>query len=139
MRRDRTAEKFAAYESQLEELWDLWLGLGRPPDKSEVGDILSLTEGFGSIGKALRFLKAHKGKERGQDEVAAELAQTFLQNWQALLGTRRKMGSVNERQHRFSLELLNRFLENIGETDLIFTTVEFKNSANDPLPIAGSS
>ena len=26
-------------------------------------------------------------------------------------------------------------LENIGETDLIFTTVEFKNSANDPLPL----
>lgn len=75
VQRDRAAEKFAAYESQLEELWDLWLGLGRPPDKSEVGDILSLTEGFDSIGKALRFLKAHKGKERGQDAVAAELAQ----------------------------------------------------------------
>ena len=26
-------------------------------------------------------------------------------------------------------------LENIGDTDLIFTTVEFKNSANDPLPL----
>ena len=26
-------------------------------------------------------------------------------------------------------------LENIGDTELIFTTVEFKNSQNDPLPI----
>ena len=26
-------------------------------------------------------------------------------------------------------------LENIGNTDLIFTTVELKNSANPPLPI----
>ncbi|MEP1354205.1 MAG: hypothetical protein ABJX32_08070 [Tateyamaria sp.] len=27
-------------------------------------------------------------------------------------------------------------LENIGDTDLIFTTVEFKNSANPPLPLS---
>ena len=29
-------------------------------------------------------------------------------------------------------------LENIGDTDLIFTTVEFKNSANAPLPLSVS-
>ncbi|MEM8980922.1 MAG: hypothetical protein AAGD04_15665 [Pseudomonadota bacterium] len=33
-------------------------------------------------------------------------------------------------------ERMSHSLENIGQTDLIFTTVEFKNSANDPLPIA---
>jgi DNA phosphorothioation-associated putative methyltransferase len=74
-RRDRAAEKYAAHESELEALWDLWLGLGRRPDESEVDDALPLTEGFGSVGKALRFLEAHKAKERGEDEVAADLAQ----------------------------------------------------------------
>ena len=27
-------------------------------------------------------------------------------------------------------------LENIGDTDLVFTTVEFKDSANAPLPLS---
>ncbi|MEO0486106.1 MAG: hypothetical protein AAF092_09360 [Pseudomonadota bacterium] len=31
-------------------------------------------------------------------------------------------------------ESMTHSLENIGETDLVFTTVEFKNSANAPLP-----
>lgn len=31
-------------------------------------------------------------------------------------------------------ESMTHSLENIGDTDLVFTTVEFKNSANDPLP-----
>ena len=26
-------------------------------------------------------------------------------------------------------------VENVGETDLLFTTVEFKDSANEPLPV----
>lgn len=36
-------------------------------------------------------------------------------------------------------ERMTHSLENIGETDLIFTTVEFKNSANAPLPLSGST
>ncbi|APX18002.1 hypothetical protein BWR17_19115 (plasmid) [Phaeobacter inhibens] len=32
-------------------------------------------------------------------------------------------------------ESMTHSLENIGETDLIFTTVEFKNSTNPPLPL----
>lgn len=74
-RRDRAAEKYAAHESELEALWDLWLGLGRRPDESEVDDALTLTEGFGSVGKALRFLDAHETKARGEEAVAADLAQ----------------------------------------------------------------
>jgi hypothetical protein len=30
-------------------------------------------------------------------------------------------------------------LENIGEADIVFTTVEFLDSANDPLPLAPAS
>ena len=74
-RRDRGAERYAAHQSELEALWDLWLGLGRRPDESEVDDALTLTEGFGSVGKALRFLEAHRAKEQGEEKVAADLAQ----------------------------------------------------------------
>lgn len=62
-RRDRMAERYARYESELEALWDLWLGLGRRPDESELDDAQTLTKGFGSLGKALRFLKAHPARE----------------------------------------------------------------------------
>ncbi|NEX21273.1 DNA phosphorothioation-associated putative methyltransferase [Thiorhodococcus mannitoliphagus] len=56
-RRDRAAEKYAAYQAPLERLWEQWLSLGRKPDKSETEDLLELTEGFGSLPKALRFLE----------------------------------------------------------------------------------
>jgi DNA phosphorothioation-associated putative methyltransferase len=62
-RRDRTAEKYAAYREPLDRLWDLWLSLGRKPDKSEVSDLLALIEGFGSLNRALRFLETHNGLE----------------------------------------------------------------------------
>ena len=73
-RRDRAAERYAAYASELEALWDLRLGLGRCPDRSEVTDAVRLTEGFGSIGKALRFLEAQQAAERGEAAVAETLA-----------------------------------------------------------------
>ena len=33
-------------------------------------------------------------------------------------------------------ERMTQSLENIGDTDLVYTTVEFKNSANAPLPLS---
>ncbi|KAA6182245.1 DNA phosphorothioation-associated putative methyltransferase [Thiohalocapsa marina] len=68
-RRDRAAEQYAAYQSPLERLWDDWLSLGRKPDKAEVADLLTLAEGFGSLGKALRFLEAHKRTALGDEMV----------------------------------------------------------------------
>ncbi|MBL3599338.1 MAG: DNA phosphorothioation-associated putative methyltransferase [gamma proteobacterium endosymbiont of Lamellibrachia anaximandri] len=56
-RRDRVAERYEAYREPLERLWAQWLLLGRKPDKSEVEDLVTLTEGFGSVPKALRFLE----------------------------------------------------------------------------------
>ena len=73
-RRDRGTERYRAHQSELDALWGLWLGLGRRPDESEVDDALTLTEGFGSVGKALRFLEVHKAKERGEAEVVTDLA-----------------------------------------------------------------
>lgn len=56
-RRDRAAEKYEAYREPLEQLWSLWLSLGRKPDKDEVESLIGLIEGFGSLNKALRFVE----------------------------------------------------------------------------------
>lgn len=57
VRRERAAEKYDLWREPLEQLWERWLSLGRPPDKVDVGeDLLALIEGFGSLPKALRFL-----------------------------------------------------------------------------------
>lgn len=55
-RRDRSAEKYEAYREPLDRLWERWVALGRPPDPSEVEDLVALTEGFGNLGRALRFI-----------------------------------------------------------------------------------
>ncbi|NEX16034.1 MAG: peptidase M15 [Halochromatium sp.] len=74
-RRDRRAEQYAAYQAPLERLWEQWLTLGRKPDKAdaEAADLLALTEGFGTLSKALRFLERYQRERRGEDEVRALL------------------------------------------------------------------
>jgi DNA phosphorothioation-associated putative methyltransferase len=62
-RRDRAAEKYEAYRESLERLWELRISLGRAPDKAEVDDLLPLIEGFGTLGKALRFIERRKDIE----------------------------------------------------------------------------
>ncbi|CRI67447.1 Peptidase M15A [Thiocapsa sp. KS1] len=69
-RRDRAAECYDAYREPLEHLWETWLRLGRTPDKSEVDDLLPLIDGFGSLGKALRFLAEHKGPDGAEAALA---------------------------------------------------------------------
>jgi len=59
-RRDRAAERYEAHREPLERLWALWLTLGRPPDRSEMEGATALVEGFGSMGKALRFIATRK-------------------------------------------------------------------------------
>ena len=56
-RRDRSVEKYEAYREPLDRLWERWVALGRPPDPPEVEDLVALTEGFGSLGRALRFIE----------------------------------------------------------------------------------
>ncbi|MES9902678.1 MAG: DNA phosphorothioation-associated putative methyltransferase [Sedimenticola sp.] len=69
LRRDRAAERYELYREPLERLWSQWLTLGRKPDKSEVENLLTLTEGFGTLPKALRFLASRNGVE--EIELAA--------------------------------------------------------------------
>ena len=82
-RLDRAAAKYDAYREPLDRLWELWLSLGRKPDKSEVDDLVLLTEGFGSLPKALRFLEErndHAEIERSASSRVADLEVFFALN-----------------------------------------------------------
>lgn len=81
-RRDRAGEKYAAYQAPLERLWDQCLRLGRKPDKSEVADLLELTEGFGSLAKALRSVQTRH--DAGELERAAASRTADLEVYFAL-------------------------------------------------------
>ena len=83
IRRNRAAERYDAYREPLDRLWDLWLTLGRKPDKSEVDDLVVLTEGFGSLSKALRFLEERGDQaeiERASASRVADLEVYFALN-----------------------------------------------------------
>jgi DNA phosphorothioation-associated putative methyltransferase len=72
-----------ANREPLERLWERWVTLGRRPDKSEVGDLVALAEGFGSLGKALRFLEGRRDPgevERARDARIADLEVYFALN-----------------------------------------------------------
>ncbi|WP_462331252.1 DNA phosphorothioation-associated putative methyltransferase, partial [Thiohalocapsa halophila] len=71
--RNRALEKYQAHQEILERLWALRLDSGRDPDKTETPDQLTLTEAFGSVPKALRFIVARKADELGEDAVRATL------------------------------------------------------------------
>jgi DNA phosphorothioation-associated putative methyltransferase len=60
VRRDRAEEKYQEFFDVLERLWEQWLALGREPEPSEVTDLLRITEGFGTLRKALRFIASRK-------------------------------------------------------------------------------
>lgn len=83
-RRDRAEERYQAYREPLERLWENWVTLGRTPDKSEVEDLVQLTEGFGSLSKALRFLEGRKSLEeeiqRSRTRRIADLEVYFALN-----------------------------------------------------------
>ena len=83
VRPDRAAERYKAYREPLDRLWDLWLSLGRKPDKPEVDDLVVLTEGFGSLPKALRFLEERHNLaelERAASSRVADLEVYFALN-----------------------------------------------------------
>lgn len=56
----RSKEKYERSRESLDELWLAWLELGRKPHASELGDISSLLEAFGTLAKAFRCLSEHK-------------------------------------------------------------------------------
>jgi hypothetical protein len=67
----------------LDRLWERWVSLGRMPDKTEVDDLLPLTEGFGTLGKALRFIAGRNDPEeieRSRDSRTADLEVYFALN-----------------------------------------------------------
>jgi len=71
---DRATDKYTTYREPLDRLLKLWLSLGRKPDKSEVDDLVALTEGFGSLPKALRFLEDRNDPAELEQVAASRIA-----------------------------------------------------------------
>lgn len=57
---EKNLARYAEHQTLLDSIWQQWLENGREPDKSEVRDLLQLLEAFGSLPKALRFLRSQK-------------------------------------------------------------------------------
>jgi len=57
---ERDLARYAEHQELLDSLWQQWLEAGREPDKSEVANMPQLLEAFGSLPKALRFLRSQK-------------------------------------------------------------------------------
>ena len=88
-RRNRAEERYQATRDPLDRLWALSLKLGRVPDSSEVEDTMALTEAFGSLGRAWRFIAARHGPDALEDARASRV--TDLEVYLALnLFERRK-------------------------------------------------
>jgi DNA phosphorothioation-associated putative methyltransferase len=81
-RLDRAVAKYDAYREPLDRLWELWLVLGRKPDKAEVADLVILSEGFCSLPSALHFLEGRH--DPAEIERAAASRSTDLEVYFAL-------------------------------------------------------
>lgn len=73
-RRDRAEAKYQVYREPLDRLWEQWLILGREPERDEVEDLPALTEAFGSLGKALRFIAGRQNETLLQQARQARMA-----------------------------------------------------------------
>jgi len=57
---ERDKEKYEEYKELLETLWIQWIDFGREPTSNEVQNLDLLKKAFGSLGRALRFLRSQK-------------------------------------------------------------------------------
>ena len=57
---DRAQAKYEQHRELLESLWKTTLLLGRDPDPSELAQLATITQAFGSLPAALRFIKSRK-------------------------------------------------------------------------------
>jgi DNA phosphorothioation-associated putative methyltransferase len=73
-RAEKDSARYAENQILLDTLWQQWLELGREPDKSEVSNLPQILEAFGSLPKALRFLRSQK------DEAILETARKLRQD-----------------------------------------------------------
>ncbi len=76
LRPDKAQIKFDAHQKALEALWEIWLRLGREPDKDETPNLIELVESFGSLHRALRFIADRKDGQLLKEARASRIGQT---------------------------------------------------------------
>ena len=52
----RNEKKYLAYQHLIDPLWQHSLALGRLPEKSEIENLIEITQSFGTVNKALQFM-----------------------------------------------------------------------------------
>ena len=62
-RKEKDDAKYAQHKELLAILWDDWLDIGREPIDAEVQNINALKKEFGTLGRALRFLRNQKDEQ----------------------------------------------------------------------------
>ena len=62
-RKERDDAKYAQHKELLDSLWNEWIDLGRDPIATEVKNVNFLKKEFGTLGKALRFLRSQKDEQ----------------------------------------------------------------------------
>ena len=78
-RQGRTAPSYDAYREPLERLWGQWLALARRPEPDEVAaDLPALTEGFGTLARALRYLHEQQDPRALAEAEAARRADLLV-------------------------------------------------------------
>ena len=71
---EKDLARYTKHQALLDSIWLQWLENGREPDKSEVINLPQILEVFGSLPRALRFLRSQK------DDVILEAARKIRQD-----------------------------------------------------------
>lgn len=71
---EKDLARYTKHQALLDSIWLQWLENGREPDKSEVINLPQVLEVFGSLPRALRFLRSQK------DDVILETARKIRQD-----------------------------------------------------------
>ena len=63
VKRDKNQEIYQANQDALNNLWNQLIELGRDPDETEIHELNSLVENFGSFKRAIKFIKNYRASD----------------------------------------------------------------------------
>jgi len=125
----RHEKKYLTVKYLLEPLWQQTLALGRLPEKTEITQLVELTQGFGTVSKALHFMLEHQDESlleqarlsRSNDLLTYFALQTFSkrQSYKHLDATLQKDIKAFFGDYKNAIATAEAVLFQIGKTELI--------------------
>jgi len=127
----RNEKKYLSFKHLLDPLWQQTLELGRLPEKTELDNLIELTESFGSISKALHLMRAQfdedlldQARQHRIDDLLTYLAlQTFSKRkaYKHLETTLQKDIKAFFGDYKNAMATAQAVLFQIGKAELIVT------------------